>query len=80
LLKKERKISEYGLHFLDELAATKERDKAVYRENEARLIEGSPPVITDIIDLIAILGLNNQEPDFSFLANMDFIDGIPQAS
>jgi hypothetical protein len=59
LLEKERKISERGLRFLDELAAAKERDKAVYRENEARLIEGSPPVITNIVNLAAILGLNN---------------------
>jgi hypothetical protein len=47
------------LRFLDELAAAKERDEAVRRENEARLIEGSPPIITDIINLAAILGLDN---------------------
>jgi hypothetical protein len=53
-------MSRRGLYFLDELDTAEERDRL---ENEARAIEKSPPLISDIINLALILGLNEFEPD-----------------
>jgi hypothetical protein len=56
-------MSRRSLYFLDELDTAEERD---YLENEARAIEKSLPLISDIINLALILDLNKFEPDPSF--------------
>jgi hypothetical protein len=76
-LLKNRKLemSRRGLKYLEELDAAEE---AAIRENEARVIEKSPPLITDSVDLSQVLGVSDFDP--SFWATVDFGGGMPQAS
>ena len=68
-----------GLKTLDELDAAEEAER-LERERASRETNVLGPVISEAVDLAAVLGLSDLDPDPSFWATVDFGGGIPQAS
>jgi hypothetical protein len=74
-----------GLKTLDELDEAEEKERLAKEEEVRRLAAAGSPVssgtiLSEEVDLAAILGLNDFEPDPSFWATVDFDGGTRQAS